>query len=305
MQTPPVVAITGATGLVGAALARHLEDQGRLVRRVVRGQATRPSDLVWDPARERIDAPALEGVDVVVHLAGESVAEGRWTEEKKRRIRESRVKGTRTLVRALAEGAARPRALVSASAIGFYGDRGDEWLDEGSEPGSDFLAGVCREWEAEACEAEHVGVRVARARLGIVLSPAGGALAKLARVFRLGGGGPVGDGRHFMSWISLRDVVAAFEWLIDGDHAGPCNLVSPAPVRNSEFSRELGRALRRPAWLPAPRFALRLALGEVATMLLASQRVRPTVLVDGAFRFADRELGATLDNLLEPAGARP
>lgn len=305
MGRAATVAITGASGLVGSALERHLVSQGRTVRRVVRGAPQRETDIAWDPTGGTVDASALEGVDAIVHLAGESVAEGRWTAEKKRRIRESRVLGTRTLVEALGSIERRPRSLVSASAIGYYGDRGDEWLDERSAPGADFLAEVCQAWESEAQAAEPLGVRVARARIGIVLSPEGGALAKLLPLFRLGAGGPVADGRHFMSWITLRDVVRALEWLVDSEGSIAHNLVAPAPERNADFSRALGRVLRRPALLPAPRFALRAVLGEVTGVLVSSQRVHPSALAAGGFEFLDPTLPAALGNLLGSTGVRP
>lgn len=294
------VAISGATGLIGRALAQRLGARGVTVQRLVRGDRRQPGDIRWDPAGGTIDSAALEGVDAVVHLAGEPIAE-RWTDSARVRIRESRVRGTETIARAVAELARRPRVLVSASAVGYYGsDHGDEWLDESSAAGSDFLARVCAEWESAARPAEEAGIRVVHPRTGLVLSAEGGVLARLLPLFRFGLGGKLGNGRQWMSWISLDDEVRALEALVDDDRmSGPVNLASPNPVTNADFTRELAKALHRPAPFAVPGFALRLALGEMGDVaLLGGQRVRPQVLSDSGFIFRHATLAETLAELL-------
>lgn len=251
---------------------------------------------------------ALEGIDAVVHLAGESIAAGRWTEAKKVRIRESRVRGTRAIAEALARLRRRPSALVCASATGYYGDRGAEILVEDSPPGAGFLAEVVRVWEAAAAPAREAGIRVVHLRSGVVLSQAGGALARLLPVFRLGLGGRLGSGRQFMPWIALDDEVAAIvHTLTRDDLRGPVNLASPHPVTNQEFAATLGQVLRRPALVVAPAAMLRLALGELGGELLASQRVHPARLLGAGYAFRYLELRAALRDLLDPprAAAQP
>lgn len=296
------VAVTGATGLIGRALVESLTADGHLVTRILR----RPPDpgtvpdgtdhVLWDPAAGRIDAAGLEGVDAVIHLAGEPIASHRWTAEQKARIRDSRVAGTRLLARTLAGLDQPPRVLVSGSAIGVYGDRGDDVVDETASPGDDFLAQVCVEWEAATEEAADAGIRVAHARTGIVLSGRGGALARMLPLFRLGLGGRLGSGRQWWSWISLTDEVAALRWLVDHDVTGPVNLTAPSPVTNAEFTRTLARVLHRPAVVPAPRFALGLVLGrELADALLfTSARVLPVRLGESGFTFAHDDLATAL-----------
>ena len=288
------ILVTGATGLVGGALVRFLAGGGHEVVQLGRS-APGAGDIRWDPEAGVLEPDALEGFDGVVHLAGDNIATGRWTAEKKRRIRESRVKGTSLLAATLAGLERPPRVLVSASAIGYYGDRGDEELTEGSAPGSGFLSEVCREWEAATEAAEGKGIRVAHARLGVVLSKDGGALAKMLTPFRLGAGGVIGNGRQYMSWITLDDTVAAIGHLLSTDSAaGPVNVVAPAPVTNGEFTRTLGRVLRRPTLFPMPGFAARLAFGEMAdALLLASTRVKPAGLTAAgyAFRYGSLEEG--------------
>jgi uncharacterized protein (TIGR01777 family) len=241
----------------------------------------------WDPAAGAIDSTGLVGVDAVVHLAGESIAGGRWTEARKRRIRDSRVSSTRLLARALAQLASPPRVLVAASATGYYGDRGAEVLREESAPGAGFLAGVCREWEAAAEPAARHGIRVVHLRIGLVLSRDGGALASLLTPFRLGAGGPVGSGAQYWSWITLDDLLGAILHALTTEAlAGPVNAVAPNPVTNREFAKTLGRVLRRPALLPLPAFAARLVLGEMAdALLLASARVVPARLQATGYAF--------------------
>jgi hypothetical protein len=265
------------------------------VIRVVR-RPPAPGEVFWDPTRGRIDVAGLEGVDAVVHLAGESIAAGRWTAERKRRIRASRVDGTRLLAGALGQLTRKPAVLVSASAIGIYGDRNDEELDEGSAPGSGFLADVGRDWEAATETAAAAGIRVVLARMGIVLAREGGALGKMLPPFRLGLGGPLGRGSQWMSWITREDAVAAILATLERPGlAGPVNTVAPAPVTNAEFTRLLAAAVSRPALFPVPALALELLFGEMAReALLASQRVVPRKLLAAGFRFADPVLGPAL-----------
>ena len=296
------ILVTGATGLVGSALVPFLAGGGHEVVRLGRS-APGAGDLRWDPEAGVLEPDALEGFDGVVHLAGDNIATGRWTAEKKRRIRESRVKGTSLLAAALAGLERPPRVLVSASAIGFYGDRGDEELTEQSPAGSGFLSEVCGEWEAATEAAEGKGIRVAHARLGVVLSKDGGALAKMLTPFRLGAGGIVGNGRQYMSWITLDDTVAAIAHLLATESsAGPVNLVAPNAATNREFTKTLGRVLRRPTLFPLPGFAARLAFGEMAdALLLASTRVKPAGLLDSGYAFRHGSLEEGLRHVL---GAR-
>ena len=325
--SPLRVAISGATGLVGQQLSAFLSTGGHHVVPLVRGAsasgaaaraggaaasaagaagsgtaaaADAPSSIAWDPAAGTIDAEAFEGIDAVVHLAGESIASSRWTEESKRRVLESRTRGTRLLCEALAARSKRPRVLVSASAIGFYGDRGNEALDESSPPGSGFLSEVCRQWEDATAPAREAGIRVVNLRIGVVLSPLGGALASMLPAFRLGLGGPVGPGTQFVSWISLDDAVAGILHAIATPALeGPVNLVAPTPVPNAELGHALGKALHRPAILPAPAFALRLLLGEMAdALLLSSTRVLPRRLIETGFVFRDPQLAPALADML-------
>jgi len=304
------VAITGATGFIGRRLVdRLLADRHEVValtRDPTRARATLPRAaraVRWDPRAGTVDATALRDLDAVVHLAGESVAGGRWTAARRAAIRDSRVLGTEALMRALTEApaGARPRALVAASAIGIYGDRGDVELDERAPPGDDFLAEVCSAWEAAARGAADLGVRVAIVRIGIVLGRDGGALGRMLPLFRLGLGGRLGSGRQWMSWIHVDDLVALFVCALANDAVtGVLNGVAPRPVTNAEFTRTLAAALARPAILPAPAFALRLALGEMATLLLASQRVVANAVRACGFRFEHAELTSALADLCHP-----
>lgn len=295
------VAISGAGGLVGSALAPFLTSGGHEVLRLVRRPAQGADEARWDPeARAPLDLSRLEGVDALVHLAGEPIAERRWNPARKARIESSRVAGTRRLAEALARLEARPSVLVCASAIGFYGDRGEEELDEESPPGAGFLPEVCERWEEAAAPAREAGMRVVHARIGVVLSPRGGALARMLPPFRLGVGGPLGSGRQWMSWISLDDLIAALHRaIVDGNLEGPVNAVAPHPVRNRDFARALGRALGRPALTPVPAFAARALFGELAdALLLASTRVLPRRLESTGFRFAHPHLDQALAHLL-------
>jgi len=285
------VLITGAGGLMGSRLVRSLTEAGHEVVRLVRDADS--VGIPWDPRRGELDRSSLEGFDAVVYLAGESIADGRWTKEKKMRIRDSRVDGTQLLARSLSELDRPPRVFVGASAVGFYGDRGDDLLDESESSGDGFLAEVCREWEAAADPARDKGIRVVHLRFGVVLSGEGGALAKMLLPFRLGLGGVLGDGSQYMSWIALDDAVGVvFHAISRDDLQGPVNAVSPNPVTNREYTKTLGRVLRRPTVVPVPSFGARLAFGEMADeLLLTSARVRPRRLLETGydFRFAELE----------------
>lgn len=289
------IAISGASGLVGTAVARALQSGGHRVVRLVRRPPT-AGEVRWDPAGGTIDAAGLEGVDGVVHLAGESIADGRWTSERKRRIRDSRVEGTRLLAETLGRLTRKPAVLVSASAIGIYGDRGDEELDEASATSRGFLAEVGRAWEAATADAAAAGIRVVLPRLGIVLAPDGGALARMLPPFRLGLGGPLGPGTQWMSWITLEDIVRVILAALERPAlSGPVNAVAPAPVTNAEFTRLLAAAVHRPAIFPVPALALEVLFGEMAReALLASQRVIPRKLAAAGFVFGDPVLGPAL-----------
>jgi len=297
------IAVTGASGFVGRALVAALRADGILVHALVRG-AVGPDEIGWDPATGRIDAGRLEGMDAVVHLAGESIAGGRWTAARKARIRQSRVDGTGLLARTLASLRQPPAVLVSASAVGIYGHRGDEALTESSAPGTGFLAEVVAAWEAAAEPAAAAGIRVVLTRTGMILDPDGGALEQMLPPFKLGVGGPMGGGRQWTSWITLEDMVAVIRWAIATPGlTGAVNVVAPAPVRNAELARALGAALHRPAVVPAPAFALRLMFGEMADeMLLASQRCLPDALLTSGFRFRHPELLPALRAVLGRTG---
>jgi len=280
------IAIAGASGLVGSALINALVAEGTAITRLVRG-APKSGEIEWHPNQYQLNSQMLEGFDVIVNLAGESVAGSRWTDDQKRKIRDSRVSGTNLLSEAIARMSAKPSAFICASATGIYGDRDDEILDEQSESGGGFIAGVCREWE-KACEpAIKAGVRVVNLRLGPVLARTGGMLAKLLTPFKMGMGGKVGSGKQYISWVALDDVVSAIKLAIsDQSIRGPLNIVSPNPVTNEEFTRTLGHVLNRPTALAVPAFAARLAFGEMADeMLLASQRVTPKKLLQANFTF--------------------
>ena len=293
------VAVTGASGLIGSALVPFLRTAGHEVLRLVRRAPVAADEVGWDPARGEIDRLALEGIDGVVHLSGENVAAGRWTAARKARLRESRVGPTRLLAETLASLARRPRVLVSASAVGLYGDRGEEWVTESSPPADDFLGRLSVAWEAATGPAARAGIRVVNLRTGIVLTPAGGALGKMLLPFRLGLGGVLGSGRQYVSWVAMDDEVGAIRHVLEReDVAGPVNAVAPRPVTNAELTKTLGDVLSRPTLVPAPAFALRLALGEMAEALLASTRVRPERLVATGYRFLFPELEPALRHVL-------
>jgi len=291
------IAITGSTGLVGAALVEALQAAGEEVVRLVREEASGPGQARWDPSSGAVDLHALGDIDAFVHLAGENVAGGRWTNARKRRIHDSRGPATTRLCETLAEMERPPKVLISASATGVYGDRGDEDLDEQSSVGSpeDFLAKVAADWEEGTRPLERRGARVVHLRIGVVLAKHGGALAKMLPPFRLGLGGRLGDGKHWMSWISLDDLVRAVQRALADDRLrGPVLAVAPNPVTNVAFTRALGAALRRPTILPVPRFMLRLVFGEMADMLLSSQRAHPRRLLEAGFEFEHARLEEAL-----------
>jgi uncharacterized protein (TIGR01777 family) len=293
------VAITGASGLIGSALAGSLRDDGHEVVRLVRSpaQAQAADAVAWDPTAGTIDRAGLEGVDGVVHLAGAGVGDKRWTDARKREVLESRTRGTGLLAQALTELDTPPSVLVSGSAIGFYGDRGDEELTEAKPPGGGFLANLVIAWEQAAQPAREAGIRTVLARTGIVLSTEGGAFPKMVLPFRFGVGGPYGSGRQWLSWVTRADEVAALRFLLEaGDVEGPVNITSPGAVRNRDFAKALGRALHRPALVPVPKFALKLVLGGqmAEEMTFFSQRVVPGVLEGAGFRFAHPDIDAGL-----------
>jgi len=296
------LAITGSTGLVGSEVVASLSAAGHEVVRLVRRPPAPGERAVrWDPEKRKVDAAGLEGLDAVVHLAGENIASGRWNAARKAAIRDSRVNGTRLLCDALAGLARPPKTLVCASAVGYYGDRGEETLAEESPPGTGYLAEVCREWEAASAPAARKGIRVVALRIGMVLSPKGGALARMLPLFRAGLGGVIGGGRQYVSWVALDELPHILHHALQrGDLSGPVNAVAPRPVTNREFTGALGKALSRPTPLPVPAFALRLAVGrEMADgLLLASARVLPKRLLDTGYAFRSPELEPTLGHLL-------
>ncbi|MBI5629391.1 MAG: TIGR01777 family protein [Elusimicrobia bacterium] len=296
------VVVAGGTGFIGTVLCRKLQSLGH--EPIALSRSARPSCpwpvLSWNPADPSACQAALDGAQAVINLCGESIAEGRWTAQRKRVLAESRLVPTRTLVQALAQARTRPAVLINASAVGYYGDCGDQELSEDSPPGGGFLAELCRLWEEEALQAKILGVRAVTLRLGVVLGPGGGALAKMLPIFKLGLGGPLGSGRQWMSWISLDDAAGLAAHLLDTEVSGPVNAVSPEPVENKDFARALGRALGRPAVLPAPAFALRLGLGEMSSVLLSSQKVLPVQAVKARYSFKHPNLDSVLRLFLTP-----
>ena len=294
------VLVSGATGLIGSALSSELENKGHRVIVLSRSEPSSEKTIRWDPSRGQLDASRLEGIDAVVHLAGESII-GRWTREKKRRIRESRVQGTLLLAESIAGLSEKPRAMVCASGINYYGDRGNELLREESEPGDAFLSEVVKEWEAAADPAREVSIRVANLRFGVVLSPEGAALGTTLPIFKLGGGGKVGSGRQWWSWVALDDVVGALIHALENDSVeGPVNVVAPNPLTNAEYTKVLGEVLNRPTLVPVPAPAIRAVLGQVADeLLLASMRVEPAKLKETGYEFRYPGLEGALRHLLD------
>ena len=295
------IAVTGATGLIGSALGKRLHKQGNEILAITRRKnLSSPYAVVhWDVERGEFDATALEGIDAVVHLAGETIAE-RWSAKKKALIRSSRVEGTKLLVEGLKSLSKRPSVLVSSSALGFYGNRGDEELDESAAPGTGYLPEICQDWESEAARAKELDMRVVSMRSGIALSTKGGALAKMLLPFKLGLGGPVGSGRQWMSWIHIDDVVGGYHFALhQPEFSGVANLTAPQPARNAEFTKALGRALSRPAFLPAPGFALKLVFGEMAQdLLLDGQKVLPRRLEQAGYKFQHPGLDEALQDVI-------
>ncbi len=295
------ILITGATGLIGSELDTSLHQKSHRIIHMVRKSPLSENRIFWDPASGKLDREALEGIDAVVHLAGESITGGRWSPEKKRRILQSRIRGTSLLSESLAGLTAPPKVFISASAIGCYGDRGEEWVDESSCPGTGFLPDVCREWEKATEPAGAKGIRVVNLRTGIVLSARGGALAQMLPVFRMGLGGKIGSGRQYMSWIALEDITGIIEYALQNESLrGPVNAVSPNPVPNREFAKTLGRVLFRPSVCVLPGFAARLAFGEMAdALLLSSTRVEPAKLKDADYPFRFARLEDALRHVLD------
>jgi uncharacterized protein (TIGR01777 family) len=304
------ILITGATGLVGTALVAALLGEGHTICRLVRSQsqsaggAAGTFDVPWNPDTGELGGAAV-GAEAVVNLGGAPISDGRWTETRKKLLRTSRVDATRALVTALGKMNAKPDVLVSASAVGFYGSRGDEILTEESASGNGFLANLARDWEAEALHAEKFGTRVVLARFGIILARQAGALAKIMLPFKFGVGGRMGDGKQWMSWVALEDVVAILRLAVtERELRGPINIAAPEPVRNAEFAKELAKTMHRPGLLPAPAFALRLAAGEMAdALLLASQRALPARLMTAGYQFFNPNLAPALATIL-PASVK-
>ena len=295
------IIISGASGLIGLALVKRLTEQGHAVARLVRGVVGAGSgDIRWDPVAAELDPGALEGADALVHLSGENVASGRWTATKKRAIHDSRVVSTRLIAKTVSAMKAPPRVWLCASATGYFGSRGDEELTEDSPPGTGFLAQVCMDWEEATKAAAEAGIRVVNLLFGVVLSGKGGALGAMLMPIKLGLGGVIGDGRQWVSWITLEDAVSAIEHILRTDAlAGPVNMVSPGPVTNRELTKTLGRLVRRPTVLPLPAFAARFVLGEMANkLLLASARVHPARLLESGFRFRYAEIESALQSLV-------
>ncbi len=295
------IAITGATGLIGGALADDLRRDGHTVLPVSRSrEGAGPDGIVWDPAAGTIDGGKLEGVDAVVHLAGEPIGKARWTDETKKRIRRSREQGTRLIAESVASASDGPSVLVSQSAIGYYGDRGDEILDERAAPGDDFLAEVCQLWESSADPAREAGVRVVHPRTGVVIAHDGPLLEKLELPFKLGVGGKVGSGRQYVPWISLPDQVRALRFVLDEELEGPVNLVGPVQATNREMTKALGRVLHRPTVMPIPLAAIRVLYGEMGASLAGvSQRAVPEALEQAGFTFEHRTIEQALRNALD------
>ncbi|HEV7746910.1 MAG TPA: TIGR01777 family oxidoreductase [Pyrinomonadaceae bacterium] len=295
------ILIGGSSGLVGTALIKSLEAQGHEIFRLVRHAPNSKTEVEWSPDRYSIALARIEGFDAVINLAGESIAEGRWSDDKKRRIRESRVKGTKLLGDALANLTVPPKTFICASAIGYYGNRGDEILTENSSPGSEFLADVCVEWEKATSLAAEKGIRVVNARFGVILDKNGGALAAMLPPFRMGVGGKIGSGKQWLSWIALADVIGALNFALEHNSLnGPVNFVAPAPVTNAQFTKTLGRVLSRPTLFPIPAFGVKLIFGEKGeALLLGGQRVAPKQLSSNGFQFEYSQLEAALASILK------
>lgn len=297
------ILVTGATGLVGSELVPFLSNQGHDVYRLTRGKAHEAHDIVWDPVHNQLPKGRIDGTEVVVHLAGENIAGKRWNPSVKAELQRSRIEGTKLICETISQLNTPPKTLICASAIGYYGDRGTEMLNETSNKGTGFLSDLCRDWEA-ACEpARAKGIRVVNLRFGVILSPKGGALAKMLTPFKLGGGGVVGTGNQYWSWIAIDDLIGIINFCITNEKiSGPVNATAPCPVTNYEFTKTLGSVLARPTIVPMPSFVARIALGEMANeLLLASARVMPNRLSESGFQFQYSSLEPALKHLLEPA----
>ena len=289
------IAISGASGLIGTALVGHLRSEGHTVQRLVRRKAQAPDEIQWDPASNSVDIDALAGVDAIIHLAGANVGDHRWTKKYRAEILNSRLLGTTAIAHAVTTVA--PKVFISASAIGYYGETGNRAVTESDRGGDDFLAAVCREWEAAADLASNT--RVVKIRTGLVLEPTGGALGRMLPLFRFGIGGKLGSGKQWWSWITLHDQIRAICHLLESEISGPVNLTSPNPVTNQEFTAALARALHRPALLPVPGFALKIALGGFSTEILGSKKVLPQALLDSGFTFDYPHITSALDELVQ------
>ena len=287
------IAITGASGLIGSALVGHLKAQGHQVLKLVRRTPINSEEVQWDPTSGYVDLEALEGVDAIIHLAGAGVGDKRWSAKYRSEILNSRLLGTTAIANAVTQ--LRPEVFISASAIGWYGETGNRVVTEEDRGGDDFLATVCREWEAAADQAQ--GCRVVKLRTGLVLDPTGGALARMLLLFKLGLGGKLGNGHQYWSWITLHDQIRAIDFLLNNPISGAVNLTAPNPVTNQEFTAALARALKRPALVPAPAFALKIALGGFSVEVLGSKRVEPKVLIENGFTFDYPHIGAALEVL--------
>ncbi len=299
------VAVSGSSGLIGTALCQSLVRSGHQVSKLVRRTATRPDEVPWDPSAGTLDPAALEGTDAVVNLSGAGIGDKRWTDVYKRELLDSRVATTSLLADTIARMDRKPQVFLSGSAVGIYGERGDQALTEQSDAGSGFLADICRQWEDATTAASEAGVRVAHLRTGVVLADRGGALGKMLPLFRFGLGGKMGNGRAYWSWISLADEVGAIEFLLEQPVSGAVNLTAPAPATNAEFTKALGQALHRPTLLPVPSFGPKLLLGgELADALLfTSARVVPQVLLDAGYRFRHPDLASAFHYVLGGATA--
>ncbi len=295
MSLPQRIAITGASGLIGTALVGHLKSEGHTVQRLVRRPVVGPDEIQWDPKTGYVDLDALRGVDAVIHLAGVGVGDKRWSKKYKAEILNSRLLGTTAIANAVTE--VKPQLFISASAIGWYGESGNRAVVESDRAGDDFLAAVCREWEA-AADLAH-GVRTVKIRTGLVLDPTGGALGKMLPLFRLGLGGKLGSGKQWWSWITLHDVIRAITFIVENPISGPVNLTSPNPVTNQEFTSALARAMHRPALFPAPAIALKIALGGFSSEILGSKKVAPQVLTDAGFTWDYPHITSALTALIE------
>jgi len=306
------ILVSGSTGFLGSSLIDVLEREGHTILRLMRpdtrkgdANSARAQTVRWDPVRGEFDAVAAEGADALVHLAGASIADGRWNAARKILLRTSRIEATRHLIGALSKLQRPPRVIVASSAIGYYGNRGDETLTESSAPGGDFLSALCREWEVETARGTEFSARVVMLRFGVILAAHGGALPRMALPFKMGAGGRLGSGRQWMSWLTLPEAVGMIRFALSNSGlVGPANAVAPKPIQNADFTRILAKALHRPALFPAPTFALRLALGEMAdALLLVSQRVKPSKLEQAGYQFAQPELAAALTAIYHKSNA--